>query len=194
MERRVPGWFEHCSNPLHLLRRGCWCNDLLQGSPLCWNSLFFERILTCFALQDANELLLNPIERMIEKMETIKDNPLAAGKPTNRKPRIFFRASSFKLSNGPWGDAFGRSRIPPRGGGGGTLRKTTHHCCCLNSLKLKQKKTPNSLWNVSSVWSCMVCTVLSTHSSYATCLTLVCEKWTLIVLRLILFHQFFNSS
>lgn len=117
-----------------------------------------------------------------------------AGKPTNRKPRIFFRASSFKLSNGPWGDAFGRSRIPPRGGGGGTLRKTTHHCCCLNSLKLKQKKTPNSLWNVSSVWSCMVCTVLSTHSSYATCLTLVCEKWTLIVLRLILFHQFFNSS
>ena len=90
MERRVPGWFEHCSNPLHLLRRGCWCNDLLQGSPLCWNSLFFERILTCFALQDANELLLNPIERMIEKMETIKDNPLAAGKPTNRKPRTFF--------------------------------------------------------------------------------------------------------
>eukprot|EP00931_Biecheleriopsis_adriatica_P121080 TRINITY_DN9615_c0_g2_i1.p1 TRINITY_DN9615_c0_g2~~TRINITY_DN9615_c0_g2_i1.p1 ORF type:complete len:1000 (-),score=197.31 TRINITY_DN9615_c0_g2_i1:267-3266(-) len=28
--------------------------------------------------KDANELLLNPIERMIEKMETIKDNPLAA--------------------------------------------------------------------------------------------------------------------
>jgi len=28
--------------------------------------------------KDANELLLNPIERMIEKMETIKDNPLEA--------------------------------------------------------------------------------------------------------------------
>jgi len=28
--------------------------------------------------KDANELLLNPIERMIAKMETIKDNPLAA--------------------------------------------------------------------------------------------------------------------
>lgn len=37
---------------------------------------------------------------MIEKMETIKDNPLAAGKPTNRKPRIFFelRASNFQTA------------------------------------------------------------------------------------------------
>jgi len=45
-----------------------------------------QTIFICFAVgigamtfsKDANELLLNPIERMIAKMETIKDNPLAA--------------------------------------------------------------------------------------------------------------------
>mmetsp|Transcript_56682 Transcript_56682/g.132463 ORF Transcript_56682/g.132463 Transcript_56682/m.132463 type:complete len:997 (+) Transcript_56682:111-3101(+) len=45
-----------------------------------------QTLFICFAVgvgamtfsKDANELLLNPIERMIEKMETIKDNPLEA--------------------------------------------------------------------------------------------------------------------
>jgi len=45
-----------------------------------------QTIFICFAVgvgamsfaKDANELLLNPIERMIAKMETIKDNPLEA--------------------------------------------------------------------------------------------------------------------
>jgi len=45
-----------------------------------------QTIFICFCVglgavafsKDANELLLNPIERMIEKMETIKDNPLEA--------------------------------------------------------------------------------------------------------------------
>ncbi|CAE7237316.1 cya [Symbiodinium natans] len=45
-----------------------------------------QTLFICFAVgvgamtfsTDANELLLNPIERMIEKMETIKDNPLEA--------------------------------------------------------------------------------------------------------------------
>lgn len=46
----------------------------------------FQTIFICFAVglgamsfsKDANELLLNPIERMIAKMESIKDNPLEA--------------------------------------------------------------------------------------------------------------------
>jgi class 3 adenylate cyclase len=45
-----------------------------------------QTVFICFAVglgafsfsKDANELLLNPIQRMIEKMETIKDNPLEA--------------------------------------------------------------------------------------------------------------------
>mmetsp|Transcript_96705 Transcript_96705/g.278286 ORF Transcript_96705/g.278286 Transcript_96705/m.278286 type:complete len:1057 (+) Transcript_96705:274-3444(+) len=45
-----------------------------------------QTVFICFAVglgalsftKDANELLLNPIERMIAKMETIKDNPLEA--------------------------------------------------------------------------------------------------------------------
>lgn len=45
-----------------------------------------QTLFICFAVgvgamtfsKDANELLLNPIERMIEKMETIKENPLEA--------------------------------------------------------------------------------------------------------------------
>lgn len=47
-----------------------------------------QTIFICFAVglgaalfySDANKLLLNPIERMIHKMETIKDNPLEAMK------------------------------------------------------------------------------------------------------------------
>lgn len=55
-----------------------------------------QTIFICFAVglgamsfsSDANQLLLNPIERMIAKMETIKDNPLEAMKLGDREYRL----------------------------------------------------------------------------------------------------------
>lgn len=55
-----------------------------------------QTIFICFAVglgalsfsNDANKLLLNPIERMIAKMETIKDNPLEAMRLGDREFRL----------------------------------------------------------------------------------------------------------
>mmetsp|Transcript_34038 Transcript_34038/g.79324 ORF Transcript_34038/g.79324 Transcript_34038/m.79324 type:complete len:999 (-) Transcript_34038:24-3020(-) len=74
-----------------------------------------QTLFICFAVgvgamtfsTDANELLLNPIERMIEKMETIKDNPLEAmrlGDMEFRREEVdeaHFRQKLEKMSR-PW--------------------------------------------------------------------------------------------
>mmetsp|Transcript_5113 Transcript_5113/g.8332 ORF Transcript_5113/g.8332 Transcript_5113/m.8332 type:complete len:1033 (+) Transcript_5113:163-3261(+) len=60
--------------------------DIRRTTQLEAGLSMLQTVFICFAVgvgamtfsNDANQLLLNPIERMIQKMETIKDNPLEA--------------------------------------------------------------------------------------------------------------------